>query len=425
METTLTIFVFMVTYAVADDPYFVWPDIFNDKERDALYYGHFPEDFKWSTATSSYQIEGAWNVADKGESIWDTFVQEDDRVANGDTGEIACDSYHKYKTDVQLIKNMGLSYYRFSLSWPRLLPNGLPASASEDGVRYYNALIDELLANGIAPQVTLYHWDLPQVLEDQGGFLSDNFPVWFDDYAAFSFDKFGDRVKLWITFNEPDSIVVLGYGYGVFAPGKMGDFVYTAAHNLIKGHAMAYHTYDDNFRSTQEGQIGITLNAVFGEPYDRSNTSDVEAAYRYIQFKLGWYANPIFKNGDYPEIMKDRIQLRSTLEGLPSSRLPEFTDEEKDMVKGTADFFGLNHYTTAYCVNADKEDPNQPVFIQNIGVRNFVDENWPKVSLQLAQGRTVGYQTDFGMDQRRVWSGRGHLRHRKWRLDQRHSRVKR
>lgn len=380
MKTTLAILAFVVGCVVAADPYFVWPDVFNDEERDAFYYDKFPEDFRWSTATSSYQIEGAWDVADKGESIWDRFAHEGTHVANGDTGDVACDSYNKYETDVQLIKAMGLSYYRFSLSWPRILPNGLPANASEDGVRYYNALIDDLLANGINPQVTLYHWDLPQALEDQGGFLSDDFPEWFENYARFCFEEFGDRVKFWITFNEPWIITVLGYGDGVFAPGKtgIGDDVYIAAHNLIKGHANAYHAYDDDFRSEQDGQIGITLNSDFVEPRDRSNPSDVEAADRSLRFSLGWYANPIFNNGDYPEIMKEKIERKSIAQGLNSSRLPEFTDDDKLRNVGTSDFFGLNHYTSVYCRSADEEDlSNPPSYYKDGDTVQWKDEDWP------------------------------------------------
>lgn len=364
-----------------DDPYFVYPEVFNDPERDAFYYGKFPDDFKWSTATSSYQIEGAWNINDKGESIWDTFTHEGSHVANNDTGDVACDSYHKYETDVSLIKEMGVSNYRFSLSWPRLLPNGLPESASEDGLRYYNALIDELLANDINPQVTLYHWDLPQALEDNGGFLSDSFPQWFNDYADYCFESFGDRVKFWITFNEPWIIAVLGYGDGVFAPGGkgIGDDVYIASHNLIKGHAMAYRTYDTNYRQEQMGEIGITLNSDFVEPYDRSKQEDVEAASRSLRFGLGWYANPIFINGDYPDVMREKIDRKSDAQGLNQSRLPEFTEDEKQMILGTSDFFGLNHYTTQYCEEPGTEDlSNPPSYYKDGDVVQWKDESWPK-----------------------------------------------
>ncbi|KAJ8046000.1 Lactase-phlorizin hydrolase [Holothuria leucospilota] len=364
-----------------DDPYFVYPEVFNDPERDAFYYGKFPDDFKWSTATSSYQIEGAWNINDKGESIWDTFTHEGSHVANNDTGDVACDSYHKYETDVSLIKEMGVSNYRFSLSWPRLLPNGLPESASEDGLRYYNALIDELLANDINPQVTLYHWDLPQALEDNGGFLSDSFPQWFNDYADYCFESFGDRVKFWITFNEPWIIAVLGYGDGVFAPGGkgIGDDVYIASHNLIKGHAMAYRTYDTSYRQEQMGEIGITLNSDFVEPYDRSKQEDVEAASRSLRFGLGWYANPIFINGDYPDVMREKIDRKSDAQGLNQSRLPEFTEDEKQMILGTSDFFGLNHYTTQYCAEPGTEDlSNPPSYYKDGDVVQWKDENWPK-----------------------------------------------
>lgn len=149
---------------------------------------------------------------------------------------------------------MGLKYYRFSLSWSRLLPNGTANEPSNAGLQYYNNLIDKLLENGITPQVTLYHWDLPQVIEDDGGFLNDSFPDLFNEYAIYCFEKFGDRVKFWITFNEPWVITVLGYGEGRFAPGVNGledERVYVSGHNLLLAHGLAYHSYDSDFRQSQ------------------------------------------------------------------------------------------------------------------------------------------------------------------------------
>ncbi|PIK41940.1 putative lactase-phlorizin hydrolase-like [Apostichopus japonicus] len=305
--------------SVAQDPYFVYPEVFNDTERDAFYYGTFPEDFQWSTATSSYQIEGAWDADGKGVNIWDTFSHETGNIVNDDNGDVACDSYNKYETDVSLISNMGVKYYRFSLSWSRLLPNGTIDNPSEAGLQYYNNLIDALLENGITPQVTLYHWDLPQDIEDMGGFLFDGFPELFNNYSKYCFEQFGDRVQFWITFNEPWVITVLGYGEGRFAPGINGledERVYISAHNLLLAHALSYQTYNTSFRGTQEGVIGITLNCDHFEPYDPSNETSVDAADRGFQFMLGWFASPIFKTGDYPEVMREKVDFKSAAVGL-------------------------------------------------------------------------------------------------------------
>ena len=174
-----------------------YPDVFNDPGRDKLIYGTFPDDFAWGSATSAYQIEGGWDEDGKGESIWDRFSHSG-RIAYGQTGDVACDSYHKYKEDVQLIKAMGLSHYRFSIAWTRILPDGTNANVNQAGIDYYMNLIDELIANGIEPVVTLYHWDLPQVLQDQyGGWENDILSDLFNDYASICFEQYASKVWRW------------------------------------------------------------------------------------------------------------------------------------------------------------------------------------------------------------------------------------
>ena len=177
-------------------------------------------------------------------------------IADGSNGDVACDTYHKAIEDVQLLNNIGVNFYRFSLSWARILPSGLTNQINPDGIRYYNELIDELLANGITPFVTMYHWDLPQALEDNGGFLSDNFPDWFDGYANVLYENFGDRVKDWITFNEPIQICEAGYSGTGKAPAlnMQGVGGYICAHNLLKAHARAYRLYDAQYRASQGGK---------------------------------------------------------------------------------------------------------------------------------------------------------------------------
>ena len=170
-------------------------------EEDLLY-DHFPPDFIWGAATAAYQIEGGWNEDGKGPSIWDVFTKEEGHIVDGSSGDVACDSYHKYKEDVQLLVNLGLKSYRFSIAWSRILPKGV-GEKNQAGIDYYNNLINELLANGIEPAPTLYHWDLPQALHEQGGWLNSSVSVWFEEYSRLCFKEFGDRVKFWITINEP------------------------------------------------------------------------------------------------------------------------------------------------------------------------------------------------------------------------------
>ncbi|XP_045173370.2 lactase/phlorizin hydrolase-like [Mercenaria mercenaria] len=325
--------------------YFV-PDTI--RQKDEFMHGTFPQGFSWGVATAAYQIEGGWNEDGKGPSIWDKF-SHNNRLAYGQTGDVACDSYHKYRQDVQNIKKLGVSHYRFSIAWSRVLPDGRSTSLNQAGVDYYNNLIDELLANGITPMVTLYHWDLPQALQEIGGFENDTIVDYFNDYAQVCFEQFGDRVPLWLTFNEAFVVSWLGYGIGVFAPGinSPGDGVYRVAHNIIRSHVKAYHTYDKLFRHKYHGKVGITLDCDWKEPITAWGM-DHYAAERALQFKLGWFANPIYGNGDYPAVMRHVVDKRSREEGRNESRLPVFTEEEIKMNSGSYDFFGLNHYTTQY-----------------------------------------------------------------------------
>ncbi|XP_041467641.1 lactase-phlorizin hydrolase-like [Lytechinus variegatus] len=359
---------------------FVFPGVFNDPDRDAFLYGTFPEGFIWSSATASYQIEGAWNEDGKGLCNWDVFSHAEGNVKNGDTGDVACDSYHKYKEDVALMKAMGLKCYRFSISWPRVLPDGTLNNVNEAGIAYYNNLIDELRENDITPMVTLFHWDTPQTLEDQGGWDNVDIIDRFNDYAEICFQRFGDRVPLWITFNEPWIVSVKGYGLGDFAPGikEIGTKVYRVSHNIIKAHAKAWHTYDDQYRKVQCGKVGITLNGDFFEPFDRSKKAHVDAAETFLQFCFGWFAHPIFVNGDYPEVMKTKIASKSKSQGLEASRLPEFSEAEKAYVKGTSDFFGLNAYTTQYATDSQNASSHPPSYWNDAGVNTWQDDKWPK-----------------------------------------------
>eukprot|EP00211_Chloroparvula_japonica_P001742 CAMPEP_0119133958 /NCGR_PEP_ID=MMETSP1310-20130426/14756_1 /TAXON_ID=464262 /ORGANISM="Genus nov. species nov., Strain RCC2339" /LENGTH=538 /DNA_ID=CAMNT_0007124693 /DNA_START=78 /DNA_END=1691 /DNA_ORIENTATION=+ len=301
----------------------------------------FPEGFIWGVATSSYQIEGAVKEDGRGESIWDTYCRVPGNVENMDNGDVACDHYHRYKEDVALMKSLGLKHYRFSIAWPRIFPSGNVDEVNGPGRQFYDNLINELLAADITPSVTLYHWDLPQALEDKfDGWRSRDIVPAFTEYARKCFEFYGDRVKQWITLNEPWCSAVLGYCTGDHAPGRTdapGEEPYVAGHHLLLAHAHAVDLYRKEFQEAQGGSIGITLNTNWWEPL--TDTEDdkrtVEVA---LAFFMGWFADPIFRDGNYPEIMREVLQ----------DRLPTFSEEEQKLLKGSSDFLGLNHYTTTY-----------------------------------------------------------------------------
>nr|XP_024661161.1 lactase-phlorizin hydrolase-like [Maylandia zebra] len=357
-------------YNIIKDNGFPLPD------DEKMLHGHFREDFMWSSASASYQIEGGWRADGKGLSIWDKFAHSPSKILNDDNGDIACDSYNKIEEDVAILKQLKVSHYRFSLSWPRVLPDGTINNINEAGINYYQRLLDALHAANIQPQVTLYHWDLPQAIEDYGGFLNDSFVKLFRDYADLMFDRLGDKVKIWITFNEPIMTANHGYGFGDFAPGISSGpdtLPYIVGHNLIKAHAEAWHLYNDKYRAKQNGIISITISSDWSEPRNPYRQEDYDAARRVVEFTLGWFSHPIF-NGDYSEIMKTRIRDRSLAAGLPQSRLPEFTQEEIKRIKGTHDFFGLNQYTSALAFPVDHG--NIASLEADMGAMGVSDRTW-------------------------------------------------
>ena len=335
----------------------------------------FTKDFIWGTATSSYQIEGAWDKDGKGWSIWDAFSHTPTKVANGDTGDVACDFYHRYKDDVKLMAEMGLKAFRFSISWPRVMPTGRE-KVNEKGLQFYSDLVDELLKYDIEPWVTLYHWDLPLALQmEYDGWLGDKISDLFEEYAAVCFAKLGDRVKNWITLNEPWVVSILGYGLGAMAPGRFSHAEpYQAAHNLLLAHGKAVKRYRQEFQPLQKGRIGITNNCDWREPFTDTK-ADKEAAQRALEFYLSWYADPVYF-GDYPQVMKDRVK----------ERLPQFTEAEKELLKGSSDFFGLNHYTTMYAQDSGGDNVQQNVY-GNGGISEdqdvilHVDPDWQKTDM--------------------------------------------
>ncbi len=335
----------------------------------------FPENFTWGTATASYQIEGAWLKGGKGLSIWDAFVHTPGKVKNGDTGDVACDHFHRYKEDVARMAQMGLKAYRLSLSWPRIQPTGR-GKPNPAGIQFYSRLIDELLEHGIVPWVTLYHWDLPLALQlELDGWLNPDVAGIFAEYASLCFEHFGDRVKHWITFNEPWVVAILGYGQGIFAPGRLSnEEPYRVGHHILRAHALAVRRYREKYQPVQRGEIGITNNCDWREPLTDS-PADQAAAQRALEFFLAWFADPILR-GDYPDVMHARV----------GERLPRFSEEEKSLLKNSIDFFGLNHYTTLYASDS-RGKPVESTPYGNGGisedqdVRLSADPNWEKTAM--------------------------------------------
>ncbi|KAL7831075.1 hypothetical protein SRHO_G00305770 [Serrasalmus rhombeus] len=349
-------------------------------EKGSFYYGTFPTGFSWGAGSSAYQTEGAWDKDGKGMSIWDAFSHKKGKIYLNDTGDASCDGYYTVKEDIGLMKDMKLNHYRFSISWPRIMPSGIKSDQiNEKGIQYYDNLISMLLENQITPIVTLYHWDLPQVLEEKyGGWQNSSMINFFNDYANLCFERFGSRVKYWITFNNPWSIAVEGYETGEHAPGLKlkGTGAYKAAHNIIKAHAKVWHTYDTQWRSKQKGMVGISLSGDWGEPVDITNQRDIEAADRYMQFYLGWFATPLF-NGDYPQVMKDYVGKKSAQQGLGSSRLPTFNPQEKSYIRGTCDFLGIGHFTTRYITQKNYPSIRGNSYFTDRDLAELVDPQWP------------------------------------------------
>lgn len=297
----------------------------------------FPERFVWGAATAAHQIEGAWLEDGRGLSIWDAFTHTPGKTFQGHTADVTCDHYHRLEEDVALMKAMGLKAYRFSIAWSRVIPQGR-GTVNEAGIAFYNRLIDALVAHGITPWVTLYHWDLPLALQlELDGLLNPEIADHFARYAAVCFERFGDRVKHWITLNEPWCSAVLGHGIGYFAPGRISQTEpYVAAHNLLRAHGKIVDVYRRKYQATQRGVIGITNNCDWREP-KTDTPADRAAAQRGLEFFLGWFADPVFL-GDYPECMRAAV----------GERLPRFSDADRALVHGSSDFFGLNFYGGMY-----------------------------------------------------------------------------
>jgi len=289
----------------------------------------FSRSFLWGAATSAYQIEGSPLADGAGSSIWHRFLRTPGLTKDGDTGDVACDHYQRMEDDVATMKRLGLTAYRFSIAWGRILPEGR-GRVNEAGLGFYERLVDTLLANGIEPMATLFHWDLPAALDDRGGWLNPDVADWFADYAGVVFRRLDDRVKLWATLNEPWVVSDGGYLHGALAPGHKNRFeAPIASHHLLRSHGKAVQAY----RAVGKHQVGLVVNI---EPKYPASTSalDLAATRRAEAYMNRQYLDPVF-HGRYPEEMAE----------IFGEAWPEWPQHDFDLIRQPIDFLGINYYT--------------------------------------------------------------------------------
>lgn len=331
----------------------------------------FQRDFLWGCASSAYQIEGGAREGGRGESIWDRFCREEGRVLNGDTGDMACDFFHRYKEDIALMKQMGIQAYRFSLSWPRILPEGT-GQVNPEGIAFYNAVINELLANGIEPYITLYHWDYPQALQDRGGWLNPESVRWFAEYASVVADAFSDRVSNFITLNEPQCFTGLAHLHTEHAPGiKLPTKdLFQLVHNVLKAHGAAVIALRQHARQPIRVGYAPTCGMVYPpEP----TPENIEACRKYLftcpddlsnwTWNVPWFSDPVFL-GRYPE------------DGLKkyAPYLPEITQEDMALISQPLDFMGENIYN-GIMIEADEN--GEPRYVDRKPGYPTTGNHWP------------------------------------------------
>ena len=329
----------------------------------------FPDDFIWGAATSAYQIEGAWDEDGKGESIWDRFSHTTGTIEDGSTGDVACDHYHRWPEDIALMKELGLRAYRFSVSWPRILPAGR-GKVNQAGLDFYSRLVDGLLEAGIEPFLTLYHWDLPQSLQDEGGWAVRSTAEAFAEYADVLSRHLGDRVKHWITHNELFSIAFWGYQMGEHAPG-LTDFPTSlrVIHHLLLSHGWAVPVLR---RNSPGAEVGITLVLI---PIELASSSDAN-------FQLGrkldghfnrWYLDPLYGR-HYPA---DQVADHVAAGHLPAEGLTFVQSGDLDAIAASTDFLGVNYYTTTVLRDeVAAEGENQPP-VSAVSELECTDMGWP------------------------------------------------
>jgi len=289
----------------------------------------FPSGFLWGAATSAYQIEGSPLADGAGPSIWQRFSHTPGRMTNDDTGDVACDHYNRYREDVGLLRDLGATTYRFSISWSRILPEGT-GRVNEAGLDFYRRLVDALLEHGIRPMATLYHWDLPAALDDRGGWLNRDVAEWFAEYASVAFKALDDRVQFWATLNEPWVVTDGGYLHGALAPGHRNLYeAPLATHNLLRSHGRAVQAY-----RAEGGQhaIGIVVNLEPKYPASQSE-EDLAATRRADAYMNRQYLDPVFR-GSYPEEMREMF----------GEAWPDFPPADFDLIRQPLDYVGINYY---------------------------------------------------------------------------------
>jgi len=319
----------------------------------------FPDGFLWGCATAAYQVEGAPDADGKGLSVWDRYVRTPGNMADGHTGDIACDHYHRFRDDIALMKRLGMQAYRFSLSWARILPEGV-GRVNEAGIRFYSDLIDELLGNGVEPMVTLYHWDLPAALDDKGGWLNRDSADWFADYARIVFDAFDGRVRKWMTLNEPWVVSDGGYLHGTIAPGHRNLYeAPIASHNLMRAHGAAVKVY----REVGRHEIGIAINIEPKYPASQSN-EDVAAARRAAAYMNEQYLDPALRGSAPPE-------LRDVFNGA----WVDYPKGDFELIRQPVDFLGVNYYTRSVTRHDENAWPLKASAVRQSGAL-YTETNW-------------------------------------------------
>lgn len=359
----------------------------------------FAKDFVWGAATSSYQIEGTGRDSGKGQNIWDVFTKEPGRVYEGHTGDIACDHYHRFREDVAYMKELGLKGYRFSIDWSRVLPEGT-GKVNEKGIDFYNALIDELLEQGIEPYITLYHWELPYEIYKRGGWMNPEIVEWFGQYARLVAERFSDRVKYFFTLNEPQCFVGLGFLQGCHAPGVKAPLrdTFEMAHNALKAHGRAVQML--RAYGKQNVQIGYAPTSGMCYP-EKETPKDIETARKALfalpddlsnwTWNVSWWSDPVIL-GKYPE------------EGMKKYEkyLPVITDEDMKLISQPIDFYGQNIYN-GRCIRMGTD--GRPEEVRRPAGFPKTATNWPVTPEALYWGpkflyeryRKLIYITENGM----------------------------
>jgi beta-glucosidase len=377
----------------------------------------FPQSFLWGASTSAYQIEGSPLADGAGPSIWQRFAHSPGRTTNGDTGDVACDHYRRFRDDVKLMSELGLQAYRFSISWSRIFPQGTGAVNSR-GLDFYEQLVDALLAANITPNATLFHWDLPAALDDRGGWLNRDVAEWFGEYATAVYQRLGDRVPMWATLNEPWVVTDGGYLHGALAPGHRNLFeAPIASHNLLRAHGRGVQAFRAEARA---GQIGLVVNLEPKDPATKS-TEDARAAQRGDAYMNRQYLDPVFR-GAYPEEMTE----------IFGEAWPDFPADDFTLIGQPIDFLGINYYTRGVVRDDPASPPVRLAYVRQPGhtytetgwevhppsltrTLLWVTERYGRIPLYITENGAALYDAPHAIDGRvddplRVWYYREHLK---------------